>query len=87
MIFETLAAMADLNNNSRIDNNATREECQETGELLNSQFKLPLVTETLTIGSITKVVNDANRLSYHIYAIQKKLPRSIVEPDLEQTVL
>lgn len=82
MIFETLAAIAEWNNNLKFDNNATREQCETTQTDLHDAGKLPLMTETLTWDSDSKTVSEATKYSHYIYAIQKKTPRSVIESDL-----
>jgi len=83
MIFDTLAAMADYNNNNKFDTSATQEECKTVLENKNSAGLLTLADGTVRVDSLAaKTVSDADKYAIFAYAILNKTPRSSIEADL-----
>lgn len=88
MIYETLAAMADYNNNRKIDNDASLFECAETISDLAEAGKLNTNSD-ITVMNLSngktrttyniKYISD----SYHIYALQHKTPRTEIQTDID----
>jgi hypothetical protein len=88
MIFETLAAMADYNNNLKFDNDASLSECAETIGDLEEVGKLNTNSDTTTMNlsnGKTRVTTNIKYLSdtYFIHALQHKTPRSEFQPSLD----
>ncbi len=89
MIFETLAAMADKNNNERFDNDASYLQCVTTQQDLESVGKLnnqdEVLSSTLSNGTTKlRVALNTYAFAHHINAIQHKTPRSVIEADIAQ---
>ena len=70
MIFETLAAMADYQNNKAFDFNVDAAEAKTV---------LSDVRNTLTVAGVAKTHEPLDYLNQHIVGILNKTPRKIVE--------
>ena len=91
MIFETLAAMADWENDKKFNLNADAaqaktilEDARNTGtktviDEMTKSGVMTVTTETITVGGVTKTNDPLNYLNQHIAGIQSKAPRKTVD--------
>lgn len=98
MIFETLAAMAQWNNNKKFDFTASAAQCRanlvdvaNTGAktVINAQTTsgVMLVTnETLTVNGVAKTNNQFDWFSQHVRGLETKAPRKVVEAAMTNVV-
>jgi len=87
MIYDTLAAIADYNNNHRIDNDASVYEIKEEMDSLAEDGKMTnsddIYTMNLSNGKTRYIMGlKTYAESYFIDAIQHKTPRSEIESDM-----
>ena len=98
MIFETLAAMAQWNNNQRFDFTATAAQCRDNlVDVVNRGAKtvirpqtlsgvMNITNETLTINGVAKVNNQLNWFNQHMRGLETKAPRKVVEDAMTNVV-
>lgn len=88
MIYETLAAMADLANNDRLDNDASLFECSEVISELSVDGKLNTNSDVTIMhlsNGKTRITTNVKFISdtYFIHALQSKTPRSDYQEDMD----
>lgn len=82
MIFSTLAAMADYNDDVKFNQSPNAAYDKTTMEAKNTAGALTLTTETLTIGNRTIVVSDSDKFSVFVDGLINRTPFSVVEPNM-----
>ena len=98
MIFDTIAAMAQWNNNKKFDFQASATLCRAnlvdvantgTKTVINDQTisgVMGVTNETLTINGVAKVNAQYDWFSQHIRGLETKAPRSVVEAAMTNVV-
>jgi hypothetical protein len=91
MIFETLAAMADWENDKKFNLNADAAQAKSiltdarnTGaktviQEMTTSGVMTVTTETITINGVSRTNDPLNYLNQHIAGIQGKTPRKTVD--------
>jgi hypothetical protein len=97
MIFETLAAMADWNNNRKHDLTTTQSQANATlvgfrdrdgsVDQITNSGSLTLSNEVLTINGQTINNDKAGVYDEYLVALQNKTPRKVLEDTLSPDVL
>ncbi len=99
MIFETLAAMADWQNDKKFDLDADAAQAKSvltdarnTGtktviEEMTTSGVMTVTSETITINGSSRTHDPLNYLNQHIAGIQNKTPRKTVDENSEDRVL
>ena len=83
MIFDTIAAMADYNNDKKFDANATQAQCKTVMTTKNSAGLLTLGSGTITVDSQTaKTLSDSDKFAIFTHAMLNKTPRALIESDM-----
>ena len=92
MIYETLAAIADYNNNLKFDLTSTELEANETlvayrdrdgsVDKITRSGSLTIPEETLTINGVVVSNSKVDVLDDWLVAIQNKTPRTVVDNEL-----
>jgi len=85
MIFETLAATSDWDDDKRFNFSPNTAACEATVTAESTAGKLTISDETVRVGGTKVMDNDqAARLSYYLRGLMVKTPRSQLESDMSQ---
>ncbi len=82
MIFETLAAMSDYNDNLKFDNSPNVAYDKATMQALSTAGKLPLKSETLRVGNKILTNSEADKYKYFVDGIINRTPMAIVQENM-----
>ena len=82
MIFETLAAMADYNDNKKFDNSPNVAYDKATMLALSVAGKLTLKSETLTVGSKTLNNSESDKYKFFVDGIMNRTPMATVQENM-----